>query len=285
MDRHLCDIIRLYYIPVSPTNNNNALAVIKIESNEFYFYFPDHFSMSKWFAWTGPVQHCISSFCVTTLPPSFIITSLHVIFINRRRATDGPTRGCTFLLQTKRLFTCCFVISSSASNLLPQRLFWLKIPPLSRSLFNCVSLVYIPFPRLSLSLSLLILAHLLADSESPMLCGDMIVSVRVFSVVADSVIARRAFLSLSNVCLCCRVLPFSSVTSFSFVERIPPALKSNLIQRMIRFKTTWSTKSDFSLWRSWDILFEIIKKAMILCLSLDRKIWDKVNHKSGPYIT
>lgn len=117
------------------------------------------------------------------------------------------------------------------------------------------------------SLSLLILAHLLADSESPMLCGHMIVSVRVFSVVADSVIARRAFLSLSKVCLCCRVLPFSSVTSFSFVERIPPALKSNLIQRMIRFKTTWSKKSDFSLWRSWDILFEIIKKAMILCLS------------------
>lgn len=138
-------------------------------------------------------------------------------------------------------------------------------------LFLTVSLscVY-TFPA-PVSLSLLILAHLLADSESPMLCGHMIVSVRVFSVVADSVIARRAFLSLSKVCLCCRVLPFSSVTSFSFVERIPPALKSNLIQRMIRFKTTWSTKSDFSLWRSWDILFEIIKKAMILCLSLDRQ--------------
>jgi hypothetical protein len=153
----------------------------------------------------------------------------------------------------------------------PKGYFGSKIPPLSRSLFNCVSLVY-TFPApVSLSLSLLILAHLLADSESPMLCGHMIVSTsfQCCRWLGDSKTCLS--LSLSNVCLCCRVLPFSSVTSFSFVERIPPASKSNLIQRMIRFKTTWSTKSDFSLWRSWDILFEIIKKATILCLSLDRQ--------------
>ena len=86
-------------------------------------------------------------------------------------------------------------------------------------LFLTVSLLCIPFPRLSLSLSLF---YPTCWPIPKVQCSVGIwLCLRVFSVVADSVIARRAFLSLSNVCLCCRVLPFSSVTSFSFVERIP----------------------------------------------------------------